>query len=125
MNDRYIVDGASVRCSYGSATGVFRAGAGRQVFIHSKAQGSIRDCEPGIHIPAFGMCSSKHNPDVIAASQGQLDRLVPQPCRPSVSMAWLNGKNNVMVDHSPALLSCSTNMCMWCGEISFDTDGQE
>ncbi|WP_237171575.1 PAAR-like protein [Paenibacillus sp. IHB B 3084] len=60
-----------------------------------------------------------HNPAVSSANKGNSGKIIPQPCKPSVSMPWLNGKKDVYVDQSPALMSCSTNLCMWCGKISF------
>lgn len=125
MSDSYIVDGATVHCSYGSEKGKFKASADRHISINDRVQGNIQDFHPQTNIPSFGMCSSKLNPQVIAANQGNHGIWTPQPCTPSVSMPWLNGKSNVYVGQSPALMSCSTNLCMWCGNISFTTDGQE
>ncbi|MDU8672558.1 DUF4280 domain-containing protein [Paenibacillus polymyxa] len=125
MSDRYIVDGAVVHCSCGSQSGVFRAAADRNIQINHKAQGNILDFQPHTNISSFGLCSSSSNPQVVSANKGNNSGLIPQPCRPSISMPWMNGKNNVYVGQAQALLSCSTNMCMWCGNIFFTTDGQE
>jgi hypothetical protein len=125
MSESYVVDGAQVQCSYGSKLGAFKASANRNICINHKVQGNIQDFHSQANVPSFGMCSSMRNPKVIAANKGNPGKTIPQPCSPSVSMPWLNGKKDVYVDQSPALMSCSTNLCMWCGKISFTTDGQE
>lgn len=125
MSDRYIVDGAVVHCSCGSQSGLFRAPADRNIQINKKTQGNILDFQPQTNISSFGLCSNLSNPQVISANKGNNGDLIPQPCCPSISMPWINGKNNVYVGQAQALMSCSTNMCMWGGSISFTTDGQE
>ncbi|MNW30158.1 hypothetical protein D3C74_70340 [compost metagenome] len=125
MSESYVVDGAQIHCSYGSHTGRFSVSANRGISIGDKLQGSIQDFHPQTHIPSFGKCRSMHNPAVSSANKGNSGKIIPQPCKPSVSMPWLNGKKDVYVDQSLALMSCSTNLCMWCGKISFTTDGQE
>ncbi|AKG35292.1 DUF4280 domain-containing protein [Paenibacillus durus] len=125
MTHSYVVDGAVMQCSYGSQPGEFKTAAGRNIRINQKAQGNIRDFEAHINISSFGMCSSKYNPIVIEANKGNHQQLIPQPCQPSITLPWMNGKNDVYVNQSPALLICSTNICMWHGNISFTADGQE
>ncbi|KZE73684.1 DUF4280 domain-containing protein [Paenibacillus elgii] len=124
MNFSYVVEGAFLQCSCGSAKATFKASAGRNITINGKPQGNVHDFKPGHNIPAFGMCSSTANPEVAsatAANQGQLKKM---PCKPAITVPWLNGKSDVMIDQFPALLNCSTNLCMWKGQITVEQDGQ-
>ncbi|MEC0212783.1 DUF4280 domain-containing protein [Paenibacillus ehimensis] len=124
MSSSYVVEGASLQCSYGSTNSNLKTPAGRKIAINDKLQGNVQDFKPEINIPAFGLCSSLSNPEVAsatAANQGQLKKM---PCKPVITMPWLDGKTDVLVDHYPALLNCSTNLCMWCGKITIVNDGQ-
>ena len=47
------------------------------------------------------------------------------PCIPMVVTPWLNGKMDVMVENQPAILNNSKNMCVYCGQITIEKDGQE
>ena len=125
MKDSYVVDGAFLQCSCGNQKGEFKAEKERAIHINHKIQGNIQDYKPYTHIPSFGLCNSRLNPDVIAANRGRHGQWISQPCRPAVTMKWMQGKENVHIDGHPALLSCSKNSCMWCGQITFIEDGQE
>lgn len=92
MSESYVVDGAQIHCSYGSHTGRFSVSANRGISIGDKLQGNIQDFHPQTHIPSFGMCRSMHNPAVSSANKGNSGKIIPQSCKPSVSMPWLNGK---------------------------------
>lgn len=75
------------------------------------------DYKPFVNIQPFGKCQSIANPAVAAARQ-------PVPCTPIITMPWINGKDDQLVEGFPALLNQSTNMCLYCGTIKVEDDGQ-
>jgi hypothetical protein len=120
----YVVKGATLKCSCGDKESKLEVTPHR-IFIKGIPQANIMDFKPMANIKPFGKCKSLANPVVAAATAANKGRLKKMPCVPAVTMPWLNGKADVMVDDAPALLNKSTNMCMWCGRISIKDDGQK
>jgi len=53
------------------------------------------------------------NPAVAAATAANYGRLQKMPCVPITPFPWLNGKMNLIINGSPALLSTSKCACSW------------
>jgi hypothetical protein len=121
----YVVKGAKLKCSYGDRTSRLQIPEDHGIYIHDKIQATIMDYQPMSNIQPFGQCSSMANPKVKAATKANHNRLKPMPCEPQLTMPWINGKTDKQVGQYPALLSKSTHMCMWCGRITIEDDGQE
>lgn len=121
----YVVQGAKLKCSFGDREGKLQIPTDHGIYIKEKPQANIKDFQPQVNILPFGQCSSLNNPTVKAATQANRGRLKPMPCVPNITMPWINGKADKEVGQQPALLNKSTNMCMWCGRITIEDDGQE
>jgi YD repeat-containing protein len=121
---RYVVEGATLKCSCGSATSELKTPGRKKSYIHHKLQANITDCRPMVNIQPFGLCDSLSNPDVQAATAANHGRLKKMPCQPKLTMKWINGKEDQNVDGAPALIETSANMCLYGGKISIEDDGQ-
>ncbi|WP_374019769.1 DUF4280 domain-containing protein [Paenibacillus thiaminolyticus] len=120
----YVVAGAILSCSYGSQPSRLGTQMSHGVYIKGKPIMNIMDHTPNVNIMPFGSCGSMQNPAVAAATaaKGGLPQRVA--CTPMVMMPWLGGKTDKLVDNNPSLLNDSTNMCMFCGQIKVEDDGQ-
>lgn len=120
----YVVEGARLKCSFGDRESKLQLPVHHNVFIKGKPQGNIMDFKPMVNVQSFGQCSSLANPTVAAATAANHGRLQKMPCIPALTMPWLRGKDDERVGNFPALLDNSCHMCMWCGRITFQNDGQ-
>ncbi|WP_240764978.1 zincin-like metallopeptidase toxin domain-containing protein [Paenibacillus dendritiformis] len=120
----YVVAGAILSCSYGSQPSHMGMQMSHGVYVKGKPIMNVMDHIPNVNIMPFGTCGSMQNPAVAAATaaKGGLPQRVP--CTPMVMMPWLGGKTDKLVDNYPSLLNDSTNMCMFCGKIKVEDDGQ-
>ncbi|MEK4114931.1 DUF4280 domain-containing protein [Paenibacillus sp. FSL W8-0919] len=136
----YVVAGAVLSCSYGTQRVALTMPVSHGVFIKDKAQMNIQDYHPMLNIKPFGNCRSMENPAVQAANTPLPDpnnpdeEVKPQivdgivrkaPCTPIITMPWIGGKTDVLIENEPALLNTCTNTCMYCGIIRIEDDGQE
>lgn len=121
----YVVEGATLECSFGDKESQLKLSMHHNVYIRDKAQANILDFKPNMNIMPFGKCSSLSNPTVAAATAANQGRLQKMPCVPMVTMPWMGGKADTIVDNGAALLDKSTNMCLWCGKITIKDDGQK
>ncbi|MCX7746063.1 MAG: DUF4280 domain-containing protein [Clostridia bacterium] len=121
----YVVQGATLKCSFGDKESQFKIPATHETYIKNKPQGNIMDFKPNQNILPFGMCSSLANPTVAAATAANKGVLKKMPCIPATVMPWINGKNDFLIENFPAMLNSSTTTCMWCGVIEITKDGQE
>lgn len=121
----YAVVGAILSCSFGDSESKLKMPMCHGVYLKGKAQTNIMDFVPMVNIMPFGLCSSLANPSVASATAANYGVLTPMPCTPVVTMPWINGKDNKLIAKYPALLSISTNSCIYCGKIVVEDDGQE
>lgn len=121
----YVVAGAKIKCSFGDKETVLTAPVSHGHYLKDKAVLNIMDFKPMANIFPFGMCSSLANPTVAAATAANNGRLQKMPCIPNVVSPWIGGKINVLVESQPALLNNCKNVCIWCGQITIQKDGQE
>jgi len=121
----YVVEGATLKWSFGSQESRLKIPDRHGIYIYEKSQANIMDFKPNVNILPFGLCSSLANPTVAAATAANNGKLKKMPCVPVVTMPWINGKPDTLVDRFPALLNISTNLCLWCGLITIENNGQE
>ncbi|MGE7022154.1 DUF4280 domain-containing protein [Solibacillus cecembensis] len=121
----YVVAGATLSCSQGDQTSILAMPFSHGVYTKNKAQMNIMDFKPHINIQPFGLCQTLANPAVAAATAANNGVLTPVPCTPVVTMPWINGKDDQLVEKSPALINICINMCLYSGTIKVEDDGQE
>ncbi|MBG9943112.1 DUF4280 domain-containing protein [Brevibacillus formosus] len=121
----YVVAGAILSCDYGSQKNKLKTPFSHGVYIRNQAQMNVNDYMPKVNIMPFGKCKCEKNPTVAAATAANNGVLKPMPCVPVVTMPWIDGKADVLVENHPALLNTSTNMCIYGGCIRIEDDGQE
>lgn len=122
MDKIYVVDGATLQCSFGSEESIFKVSPGRETYTNGQLQANTGDFKPMVNIMTFKKCSSPTNPANPAPMIGVDNKGRPQKvCTPIITMQWINGKENTIVEGFPALLHTSTTMCMWCEK----NDGQQ
>ncbi|GIO33472.1 MULTISPECIES: DUF4280 domain-containing protein [Paenibacillus] len=96
----YVVRGAKLECSQGTNPGVLNAMYSHGVYIKNKPVLNVEDAVCGANISkiyAFGLCKLK----------------MGLPCEPEIAFGskWTGGKEDVLIEGAPALLSNSTLMC--------------
>jgi hypothetical protein len=109
VTESYVVHNATLKCSLGTTSSKLTIPIGHGVFIYDKKQANVSDIKSIYNINSFGNC--------LCASP-------PPPCIPAVSINWLNGKENVIIDKHNALLNTSIAVCSLGGIISIIDDGQ-
>ncbi|OPZ90135.1 MAG: hypothetical protein BWY74_02443 [Firmicutes bacterium ADurb.Bin419] len=122
--DSYVVEGATLKCSFGDSSSKFMVPMKHEAYINDKSQGNMMDFTPMVNIKPFGMCSSIANPMVAQATSAAGGVLQKMPCIPATSSPWMCCKNDLLITGFPAILKSSTLMCMWCGVIEIEDDGQ-
>ena len=121
----YVVAGATLSCTQGDQTSRLTMPVSHGVYVKEKAQMNRMDFKPSVNIQPFGLCQTTANPSVAAATAANNGILTPMPCTPVVTMPWINGKDDQLIENSPALTNQSLNMCLYSGTIKVEDDGQE
>ncbi|MFW5433397.1 DUF4280 domain-containing protein [Paenibacillus apiarius] len=104
----YVVRGATIRCDCGTDPGVLNLPTCHGVYIKEKPVMNITDSLPQSNISCFGFCKKTND-----------------LCIPLICAKWTDGKEDVLLDNEPALLSKSKLTCLRGGVISIETDGQD
>jgi hypothetical protein len=121
----YVVAGATLKCNQGDRESKLKLPVHHRVYIKGIPQANSNDFKPNVNVLPFGMCKSMANPAVAAATAANHGKLKKMPCTPVLTMPWINGKEDKLVDGAPALLNKSTHMCLYCGRITIEADGQQ
>ena len=108
MSKSYVASTAILKCSCGGYYSVLTISKSRRVTIGIKPVANISDNNI-INIHTFGTCMA----------QGK-----SEPCSPCTPNKWMNGKNNCLIQGSPALLDCSYLQCLFGGIITLLDNGQ-
>lgn len=103
----YVVHGARTKCSNGSSPSLLVVPRSHGVHLKGQPQLNIDDYKPNTNIKPFGACKK-----------------LKSACSPATS-PWIGGKEDVLIEGSPALLNTCTNACKVGGTISITDDGQE
>ena len=123
MGKEYVVMGATLECSMGSASSKLIVLPVHRVQLKGKFRANISDGKPFVNILPFGQCKSLANPAVASATAAAQGTLTPMPCTPVCTM-WMGGKTNVLVDNMPALLNSDKIVCSFAGMIKINDSGQ-
>lgn len=121
----YVVAGAILKCSCGTQRTRLKIPFSHGVYIKGKAQMTVEDYIPGIHIGSFGNCSNLMNPAVESSTMVDIYGVKKAPCTPILTMPWLHGKADTEVEGKAALLSQCTHKCLYGGDIVIEDDGQQ
>lgn len=119
-----VVNTAMMQCTQGVAPAtmiVIRP----TVTACKQSAATVMDFAPTANIPPFGMCNSKTNPQVIAATIAAQGVHTPMPCLPVTTSPWTPGCKKVKIQKMAALDDASTLMCAWNGTISVKSAGQQ
>ncbi|MCL2152246.1 MAG: DUF4280 domain-containing protein [Oscillospiraceae bacterium] len=120
----YVVMGAKLECDQGKAPSKLIVLPTNRVNIKGKIKANITDCKPMVNVPPFGMCDSKTNPAVIAATAAAQGVHTPAPCTPGCSV-WMGGKTDLTVAGKPALQKGDSVVCtIGAGKIEVKDCGQ-
>lgn len=124
MGKEYVVMGARLECSMGTAPSNLIILPQHRVQLKGKFRGNIGDAKPMVNVLPFGMCKSMANPTVASATAAAMGALTPMPCTPACSV-WIGGKTDVLVDNMPALLNTDKAVCpLGAGMITIKDSGQ-
>jgi hypothetical protein len=124
MADSYVVKGATLKCSFGDSDSMLDIPQGHNIFINKVPQANVMDYMPNVNIKPFGQCSSLANPTVAAATAVNYGKLQKMPCVPITVAPWAGAQTGLLLADFPALLKSSKLLCIWCGQITIDKDGQ-
>ena len=116
--------GAQLTCSMGVSPSVLTITPENMTNASKLPAATIMDYIPMKNIMTFGMCNSKTNPVVIAATAAASGVPTPAPCVPATTAPWAPGSPTVLISKKPALNNSSKLMCMWTGVISITSAGQ-
>lgn len=105
----YVVAGARLSCTLGSAPATLEMPESHGVFLQGKAQCNVGDTGSLVNITCFGACGVPGNP----------------PCVPKVGMPWVNNKETrLSINGQKALIKDANAFCANGGVISIDDSGQ-
>jgi len=106
MSTEYVVDGATLECSLGTASGRLLVPLPHGIQLKGRNRGNIGDAKPFVNITPFGACN------IISP---------PKPCTPACVM-WFGGKSDTLLDGLPALLNTDKLVCTAGGGLIRITD---
>jgi len=114
----YVVDGATIQCSFGIGESKLNKTIDNKVKIHDQTILTVADNQPFTNIKPFSACTCKKNPAVMAGEEASLT------CNPNICMKWTKGKTDITVNGECVLVSESTIFCIYGGKIEITDDGQ-
>ncbi len=116
--------GATMKCSFGTTSAELIVLPKNRVMVNNMPAATVLDNIPLVNILPFGICSSKINPMVAAATSTASGILTPTPCIPQTETPWSPGSATVMLANIPALNSSCYLNCVWGGVITVIDAGQ-
>ncbi|MDO5968970.1 DUF4280 domain-containing protein [Flavivirga aquimarina] len=122
---KQVCSGAMLSCTMGDTPSTLTILPTNKVNTSNMPAATIMDYVPLENILTFGMCSSPTNPVVATATTAALGVLTPMPCVPATTTPWSPGISDVSINNITTLDDSSTCDCMWAGEISIESPGQE
>jgi hypothetical protein len=108
MGVRYVVRGATVKCSSGSSPSKLNLPRSHGMYVNGKPILNDSDTAAGANVMPFGKC-----------------RVTKGPCSPSPKPTWGGTKKDTLVKGCPALIDSSTLGCTIGGAITIENDGQQ
>lgn len=122
-----VVSGAKLKCSQAmppSTSTLTVIPMGNSWQIEGKPVATVKDNIPMMNISSFGMCKSKTNPAVIAATAAASGVETPAPCVPVILSPWTSGSQEASINDSVALNDKSKCTCAYNGNIKITDSGQ-
>lgn len=113
----YVCTGATLQCNYGMAPSMLLVADPQRPMVNGAFLANIMDNVPLVNILPFGMCLSKHNPMVVAATEAANGVLTPQSCIPTIAEPW-RPAGEQLVGNRPALTEASRLNCLMGGQIT-------
>lgn len=107
MATKYVVRGATVKCSSGSSPSKLNLPRSHGTYVNSKPVLNSTDTASGANVMPFGKCS-----------------VTDGPCSPATAAQWEGTKLDTLVKGKPAVLDCSTLSCNIGGCIKIEDAGQ-
>ncbi len=120
-----VCSGAVLSCTFGDAPSELTILPTNKVNTSDMPAATIMDYVPLENIMSFGMCSSLTNPEVETATTAAQGVLTPMPCVPATTTPWESEIEDVSINNITVIDASSTCECMWEGEISITSPGQE
>ena len=108
-NTTYVVEGATLRCTFGSSPSILQIPTDRGIYRRGKREANVADHVGGVNIMSHGSCRRS---------------LPPPACIMGTTSKWVRGKDDVHVDGEHALLNTSINFCSCGGVVHIVHDGQ-
>jgi hypothetical protein len=105
----YVVEGATLECSLGTSKSKLATRSRKRIYINDHLQANVKDCKANYNVKSFGRCCRRSK---------------KPKCTPSFGTRWIGGKDDVIVDGAPALLSTATLKCKYGGTIKISDSGQ-
>ena len=106
----YVVEGATLVCTLGTAPSKLQIPPSRRVFINGKKQANITDDVADVNLLPFGTCNRP---------------IPPQPCiRATAGNRWVAGKHDMHVEDENAMLNTDFLVCNCGGIITVVDDRQ-
>jgi hypothetical protein len=124
MMAQNLVNGAQLRCSFGTAPSSLTVLPAARVMMEQQPAANIQDNVPMVNILPFGLCTTVSNPQVAAATAAALGTLTPQPCLPATTAPWVPGSPTVLAGGKPAVQNSCQLLCQWGGVITASHAGQ-
>lgn len=121
----YVCSKAKIKCSNGDKIATLTVLPSRTIWLYGQPQGNISDHISMVNIAPCGKCHTTNYPPTGSATAANHGKLTPMPCIPNTPYFWMNGKNDVLLQGNPALLSTSMLQCIYGGTITITFDGQE
>lgn len=121
----YICSKAKIKCSNGDKISTLTVLPIRTIWLYGQPQANISDHLPMVNIAPCGKCHTTAYPPTGAATSANHGKLTPMPCVPNTPFPWMNGKNDVILQGNPALISTSKLKCVYGGTITITFDGQQ
>ncbi|VBB07139.1 Hypothetical protein LUCI_2383 [Lucifera butyrica] len=105
-NEKYIVEGAKVRCNQGGQITELKLPDDHGLYFLDRPLLNDQDCIAGVNVLPFGTCKIKEH------------------CQPSLAPCWQGTKTDTRIDGRPALIKGSFLTCYAGGCITIVEEGQ-
>ena len=115
MGESYLVEGAMLRCRYGSSSGVLQIPNGHGYTANGLKKANCKDCKPNENIPSFGLCRANG-----AGKDCREHRILADKWSNSGGSSW---SLEELLGHA-ALTMDSFLVCMQGGIIVPESSGQ-
>lgn len=124
--EKYIVRGAKMQCKLGSHKRKINLPVSHGSYVNNKPVMNAGDKVEVKNITWFGICRGSCPSSGTINLVGENGGVVTgKKCTPKILGEWVNTKENTKVEGKAALTTKSKVYCMYGGEISFVTDGQQ